>query len=316
MTLLIRPRNLDEYIAEPDIKNMVNLLIKAAKIKKEPPPHLLISGPPGTGKTSLVYVIAAELGVDAHELAANSIEKEADIRNALLRMKPGDIFYIDEIHSLKDSVFEVLYKVMEDFKLPMSMNGRNFYHQLPPFTLMGTTTDTSKLAPPLYDRFRKKIILPHATHENLITIISNFGERWYEQYNVRLLVDYDGLSAIAAASRSTPRIATTYMDNCLDYFIVNGVDHITRENAVAALLFMGIDEEGLTAADRRIIQTIFDTVQSGSIAGPTLAAILGISKDELANQYEPYLISKGYIMKGPGGRSLADNGFKYISRHN
>lgn len=313
MSLLVRPTTLSEYIAEPDVKNAIDLLIRSSKIKKEPPPHLLISGPPGTGKTSLVYVLANELGVKVHEIDARSIQKDIEVRNIFLKCQPGDIIFIDEIHGLKDQFSELMYKIMEDGKLAITMMGKSFYHQLPPFTLVGATTDTSELAPPLYDRFRRKITLPHATIGNLVTIIANYAIKWSNFYNEPITASKDALQVIASASRGAPRIAVNLMENCLDYFLVTNIREVFAQDSINALEFLGIDENGLTSMDRRILTTIFETVASGAISGPTLAAVLGISENELYTQYEPYLISKGYIMKGPRGRSLSDNGFKFAT---
>lgn len=316
MSLLVRPSNLSEYIAEPDIKNAIDLLIRSSKLKHEPPPHLLISGPPGTGKTSLVYVLANELSVSVHEIDARSIQTEMDLRNIFLKCKPNDIIFIDEIHGLQDKFSELMYKIMEDNKLAITMMGKSFYHQLPPFTMVGATTDTSALLPPLFDRFRRKITLPHATIPNLVTILINYTIKWCNHYGELINISEDAFRVVAGASRGAPRISVNLMENILDYFLVTNTREVFRENAVRALDFLCIDEDGLTSMDRRILSTIFNTVASGAIAGPTLAAVLGISENELYTQYEPYLISHGYIMKGPRGRTLSDNGFKYISSHN
>jgi Holliday junction DNA helicase RuvB len=309
----IRPTTLSDYVTSPVVRNSINTAIGAAKKRKVAFPNVLLSGPPGTGKTTLAYIIANEMGSKLHDIMSSSIESQEDLVNLFLSCNPYDIVFFDEIHELGCKP-ELLYKIMEDGKLPMSVMSRAYLHELPPLCIAGATTDTASMYPPLLDRFNLKIQLTHYTDDDIVKVIRGYLDRWCIQENTQFNYSDLALKAISIVSRGTPRIANAYTDRVNDYLIVNDIVEPTMQDIFYALTLNGIDEYGLTEMDRTIIHTIFNAVRSGSISIATLASMIGLSEKEIIKQYEPYLISKGFIVKSSQGRSLGENGFTFIGK--
>lgn len=309
----IRPTTLDEYICSDTIRNSLRTAIGAAKKRKVAFPNVLLSGPPGTGKTTLAYIIATEMGSKLHDILSSSIKSQEDLVNLFLSCEPYDIVFFDEVHEIGCQP-ELLYKIMEDGKLPMSVMNRSYLHDLPPLCIAGATTDTASMYQPLLDRFNLKIQLTHYSNDELVKVIRGYLNRWCDQENIHFTYSDDTLKAISVVSRGTPRIANAYTDRVNDYLIVNDIVEPTMQDIFRALTLNGIDEYGLTDMDRTIIHTIFNTVRSGSIAIATLASMIGLSEKEIIKQYEPYLISNGFIVKSPRGRGLGVNGFTFIGK--
>jgi Holliday junction DNA helicase RuvB len=309
----LRPDKLVDYVGSDIIHNSLNIAIGAANKRNVAFPNVLLSGPPGTGKTTLAYIIANEMGVKLHDIMSSSIESEQDLINLFLGCEPYDIVFFDEVHEIGCSP-ELLYKVMEDGKLSMTVMSRPFLHKLPPLCIAGATTDTAAVYPPLLDRFSLKISLTHYTDEQLVHVIAGYLTRLCNKEHLDLHYSWEAMLAIAVASRGTPRIANAYVDRVNDYLIVNDITSPGIIDVNRALILNGIDEYGLNEMDRTIIRTIFKTVRSGSISIATLASMVGLSEKEIIKQYEPYLLSKGFISKSPAGRALAENGFTFVGK--
>lgn len=312
----MRPVTLDDYITSPEVKNIISLSIKASKIKGKSFPHTIITGPPGTGKTTLAMIIAREMNNESklYELLAPSIKSPQILINTFLKCKTGDVVFIDEIHSLDDKYEEILYTIIEDNKLIMSVMGKSIMYEIPNITIIGATTDPSKVSTPLYDRFKQKIQLQKYTHQDMYNIISSYISRFitHEPYNI--MYTSDAIDQLVYVSRGTPRVALSYVDTSIDYALVNNVSIMDHDHIINTLHLLGIDKNGLNKVDRHIIMSIYDNGDAMSI--DTLSSIIGYSKQDISSMYEPYLIESGYIAISGKGRVLNQKGYDYISEYN
>jgi len=298
-----RPKTLAEFNGQSAAKQNLSVFVAAARMLGKPLDHVLFSGPPGVGKTTLSQIIAAELGVGFRAVAAPAIEKPADIITALMGMEDREVLFIDEIHRLPAKAEEVLYSAMEDFRLDVIVGepgqGRLVPIPLPPFTLVGATTRPGSLSAPLRDRFGIPVRLELYTDEEMQAVIARAAGK------SGLEVDDGAVAEVARRSRGTPRIGLRLLRRVRDFAVSEGRRTVTLEDADRALTRIGVDKEGLDESDRRYINVLRERFRGGPVGLSTLASALGESPETLENSVEPFLIKKGVIDRTPRGRVLS-----------
>ena len=296
----LRPKTLDEYVGQDEIKRNLRVFIEAAKARSEALDHVLFHGSPGLGKTSLAHIIANELKVNINSTSGPVIERPGDLAAILTSLQPRDVLFIDEVHRLNHVVEEILYPAMEDFQLDIIIgqgpSARTMKIPLPPFTLVGATTRAGLLTPPLRERFGVVLRVEFYSPEELRKIV---------QRSAKLLdipISDDGALEISGRSRGTPRVANRLLRRVRDYAQVEAQGVITQEVAKGALDMLGVDGRGLDKMDRHIMLTIIQKFSGGPIGLDTLSAAVSEEKDTLEDVYEPFLIQMGYIKRTPRGR--------------
>jgi Holliday junction DNA helicase RuvB len=296
----LRPQYLQDYAGQSKVKENLKVLIEAAKSRGDVLDHLLFSGPPGLGKTTLSGIIANELGVQIKTTSGPAIERAGDLAAILTNLEEGDVLFIDEIHRLNHVVEEVLYPAMEDFALDIVIGkgpaARSIRLDVPHFTLIGATTRTGLLTGPLRDRFGISFRLDYYQPEELQEIV----ERSARLLDVQ--ISPDAALEIASRSRGTPRLANRLLKRVRDYAQVKAGGAITEAVAAEALVFFEVDELGLDKSDRRILRLLTTTFAGDAVGLSTIASALGESTDSLEDVYEPYLIQKGLLKRTPKGR--------------
>jgi len=296
----LRPKSLDEYVGQDEIKRNLRVFIEAAKARSEALDHVLFHGSPGLGKTSLAHIIANELKVNINSTSGPVIERPGDLAAILTSLQPRDVLFIDEVHRLNHVVEEILYPAMEDFQLDIIIgqgpSARTMKIPLPPFTLVGATTRVGLLTPPLRERFGVVLRVEFYSPEDLRKIV---------QRSAKLLdipISDDGAFELSGRSRGTPRVANRLLRRVRDYAQVEAQGVITQEVAKDALDMLGVDIRGLDKMDRHIMLTIIQKFNGGPIGLDTLSAAVSEEKDTLEDVYEPFLIQMGYIKRTPRGR--------------
>jgi holliday junction DNA helicase RuvB len=311
----LRPFTLDMFIGQEDTKRNLRIFIEAAKERLEALDHVLFHGSPGLGKTTLAHIIANELGVNIKTTSGPVLDRPGDLAAILTSLEPRDVLFIDEIHRLNHVVEEILYPALEDFKLDIIIgqgpSARTVKLSIPPFTLIGATTRTGLLTPPLRDRFGVISRLEFYNAEELQQIVS----RTAQLFSIQL--DKEGALEIATRSRGTPRIANRLLKRVRDYAQIEAEGVITHSVAERALDILEVDRKGLDKMDRHIMLTIIEKFDGGPIGVDTLSAALCEEKDTLEEVYEPFLIQSGYINRTPKGRvatRLAYSHFGFTSK--
>jgi Holliday junction DNA helicase RuvB len=297
----LRPPVFADFAGQPKVKERLELAVEAARQRKESLDHLLLSGPPGLGKTTLAYILAKAMGVNIVTSSGPVIEKAGDLAGLLTKLEAGDILFIDEIHRLQKTVEEYLYPAMEDFRLDIVIdqgpNARSVRLQLPRFTLIGATTRSGLLTAPMRSRFPMTERLDYYPAEELARIVAR---------SARLLnvdVDDTGAMEIARRSRGTPRIANNLLKRCRDYAQVKARSAtITAGIAGKALAMLEIDEHGLDEMDKRLLETLVQKFGGKPVGVNSLAVAVGEEPDTLEEVYEPFLIMQGYLKRTPQGR--------------
>lgn len=309
---VLRPSSFNEYIGQQQIKQNLSILIGAAKTRGHSPEHVLFYGPPGLGKTTLAHVIAREVGANLRITSGPSIERVGDLAAILTNLQPGDMLFIDEIHRLNKTIEEVLYPVMETGKLDIMIgkgpSARTIQLELPPFTLLGATTRFGMLSAPLRSRFSGGAFrLEFYTQDEIATIIQRSANL------LRVALPDHATEAIAKRSRATPRIANYLLRRVRDYAQMNNHD-IDHETVTRAFSLLGLDENGLSAADIAILTTLRDKFGGGPTGIKNLAAATSEDEGTIEDVTEPYLIQLGLIERTPRGRMLTEKGKEYVQK--
>ena len=308
----LRPRMLNDYIGQEQLKKSLEIFIKAARKRGEPLDHCLFHGFPGLGKTTLAYIIANEMIAGIKVTSGPVIERPGDLAAILTSLQAGDVLFIDEIHRLNHVVEEILYPAMEDFQLDLVIGqgpgARSVKMDLPRFTLVGATTRTGLLTPPLRDRFGVILRLDFYSAEELVQIIKRSAAL------LGIGIDDEGALELGRRSRGTPRIANRLLRRVRDFSEVGGHLQINREVADKALTMLSVDRTGLDEMDRRILLTLIDKFQGGPIGLDTLATVVCEEKNTLEDVYEPFLIQSGFLVRTPRGRMATVAAYEHFER--
>ena len=307
----LRPRNLDEYIGQDRVKENLRVYIRAALQRGESLDHVLLSGPPGLGKTSLAHIIAEELGVELRTASGPTLERGGDLAAILNGLGPREVLFLDEIHRMNRAVEEILYPAMEDFQIDIVLGqgpgAQSVRLPLQRFTLVGATTRSGLLTAPLRARFGIHCVLDFYSPAELKRIIGRSAER------LSLDMDEEAADELASRSRGTPRIANRLLRRIRDFAQVEGgrIDiRLTR----MALERLEVDQRGLDAMDRRILDVIATKFDGGPVGLSNLSAAIGEETDTIEEVYEPFLIREGLLQRTPQGRVLTSGGWKVVGR--
>src|SRR5881296_1633808 len=310
LEITLRPSLFSEFTGQAKVKERLEITVQAARQRKEPVDHILLSGPPGLGKTTLAYIIAKAMGANVKSTSGPTIERAGDLAGLLTNLDEGDVLFIDEIHRLQKTIEEYLYPAMEDFKLDIIIdqgpNARSVRLNLPRFTLIGATTRSGLLTAPLLTRFPICERLDYYQADQLQHIVIR---------SARLLnieIEESGAREIARRSRGTPRIANNLLRRVRDYAQVRGDGRITVRVADQALAILEIDETGLDEMDKRILEAVILKFGGGPVGVNSLAVAVGEEPDTLEEVYEPYLIMEGYLKRTAQGRVATELSYKKL----
>jgi Holliday junction DNA helicase RuvB len=310
LELTLRPSLFSDFTGQAKVKERLEISVQAAKQRGEPLDHILLSGPPGLGKTTLANIIAKAMGSTLKSTSGPTIEKAGDLAGLLTNWEEGDILFIDEIHRLQKTIEEYLYPAMEDFKLDIIIdqgpNARSIRLNLPRFTLIGATTRSGLLTAPLLTRFPVRERVDYYQTEQLQQIVVRSAKL------LNIEIEPNGALEIARRSRGTPRIANNLLKRVRDYAQVRAEGRITAPVADQALAILEIDENGLDEMDKRILETIVVKFGGGPVGVGSLAVAVGEEPDTLEEVYEPYLIMEGYLNRTPQGRVTTELAYKKL----
>jgi holliday junction DNA helicase RuvB len=310
LDMALRPTSFSEFVGQRKVAENLEVYVKAAKKRKGTLDHVLLSGPPGLGKTTLAHLLAHEMGTQARVTSGPAMERKGDLAGILTSLGPGDVLFIDEIHRLQPVIEESLYPAMEDFHIEIvtgvGAGASAITVPLERFTLVGATTRTGQLTSPLLTRFGIVERLDFYAPEELTTIV----KRSAHILGIRL--DDDGAAELGRRARGTPRIANKLLNRVRDFAEVHGDGRVTAEAADFALRRLGVDERGLDDGDRRLLLAIIERFDGGPAGIESLAAALAEDRDTLEYVHEPYLIQQGFLVRSPRGRQATRQAYEHL----
>ncbi len=308
--MTLRPAIFADFTGQAKVKERLEITVAAAKQRNEAIDHILLSGPPGLGKTTIANIIAKAMGSNMKTTSGPTIEKAGDLAGLLTNLEEGDVLFIDEIHRLQKTIEEYLYPAMEDFKLDIIIdqgpNARSVRLNLPRFTLIGATTRSGLLTAPLLTRFPVRERLDYYEAGQLQQIVVRAARL------LNIEMNEDGAMEIARRSRGTPRIANNLLRRVRDYAQVRGDGRVTKDIADKALAILEIDENGLDEMDKRILEALITKFGGGPVGVSSLAVAVGEEPDTLEEVYEPYLIMEGYLKRTSQGRVATELSYKKL----
>jgi holliday junction DNA helicase RuvB len=306
----LRPRWLGEFVGQDRVKEQLALLIQGAREREEPLDHLLFSGPPGLGKTTLAGIVANEMGVTMRQTSGPALERTADLAAILTNLEEGDVLFVDEIHRMPRAVEEVLYPALEDFKLDVVIgkgpSARTIRLDLPRFTLVGATTRLGLITLPLRERFGFTPRLDYYDEGELARVVLRSAGI------LEVEVEDDGAEEIARRARGTPRIANRLLRRVRDYAQVRGDGRVTLEAAADALALFEVDEQGLDRLDLAILSALVERFDGGPVGLSTLSAAVGEETGTIEEVYEPYLLQIGFLQRTPRGRVATEAAYRHL----
>ncbi|AXP45753.1 Holliday junction branch migration DNA helicase RuvB [Haemophilus influenzae] len=306
----IRPKLLADYVGQPQVREQMDIFIKAAKLRQDALDHLLIFGPPGLGKTTLANIVANEMGVNIRTTSGPVLEKAGDLAAMLTNLEPHDVLFIDEIHRLSPAIEEVLYPAMEDYQLDIMIGegpaARSIKLDLPPFTLVGATTRAGSLTSPLRDRFGIVQRLEFYSVEDLTSIVARSADC------LNLELEQQAAFEVARRSRGTPRIANRLLRRVRDYADVRNGGVISVDVAKQALSMLDVDDAGFDYLDRKLLSAVIERFDGGPVGLDNLAAAIGEERDTIEDVLEPYLIQQGFLQRTPRGRIATSKTYRHF----
>jgi len=310
LDMTLRPSSWNEYIGQDHLKKNLRILLDAAKKRKEPVEHILLSGPAGLGKTSMAHLIARDMNTNIRVTSGPAIERVGDLASILTNLTPYDILFIDEAHRLNKLIEEVLYPAMEsrtiDIVIGKGPSARTIQIELPPFTLIAATTRVGLLSGPLRSRFGTSFRLEFYSQTDIETILKRSARI------LKLGIDETAVTQIARASRFTPRVANRLLKRVRDYAQVHGDGFVSADIAKKTLELLEIDHKGLEPMDRRILSVIISLFGGGPVGKQAIAAATSEEEDAIEEVYEPYLMQLGFLERTPRGRTATEKAYLHL----